>query len=75
MSPRLSVCSLILCCVVLTGCKPEVTRSSENSVVVKSWNGQNIEEVLDLAEAECSKHGKSAVLINKKPPKLLFNCV
>ena len=75
MSSRLSVCSLVLCCVVLAGCKPEVTRSSEDSVIIKSISGRDVEGVTALAEAECAKHGKRAKLVGLVSNKWIYNCI
>lgn len=63
MSSRLSVCSLVLCCVVLTGCTgAKLMKESPDNVVVKAPKGKP-ELAVELAEASCKKHGKSASLV------------
>ena len=65
---------LIASLVLLIGCAPEVTRDSADSVIIKTYNKNDVEDVMELAEAACAKHGKVAKIMGNQGQKWVFNC-
>ena len=63
--------------VALQGCATHVVSSNERSVIVESqW--MNIAKAQELADAECAKHSRIAVLTIKADPyerNYVFYCV
>jgi hypothetical protein len=69
--------SVLTALVALQGCATHVVSSNERSVIVESqW--MNIAKAQELADAECAKHSRIAVLTIKADPyerNYVFYCV
>jgi hypothetical protein len=74
---RLVATSVLTALVVLQGCATHVVSSNERSVIVESqW--MNIAKAQKLADEECAKHSRIALLTIKADPyerNYVFYCV
>ena len=67
--------TVVLMCLLLSGCAAEVLSSSERTVVVKART-QDAAQAQALATAECKKHGLFARLSMKtEAHQYVFDCV
>lgn len=74
---------LSMACVVLSGCASSqaVVAATPRTVTVEgtAWNAADSQKAYDLAQAECSKHGRHASLSKAGGSKpnawWLFDCV
>ena len=58
---KLFTCIILM--FVLTGCAAEVLSSNPRSVVLENVRNSNVDSAFELAQKECSKHGRYAVYV------------
>ena len=69
--------ALLVVGTILGGCTPMVVTSNPRSVVIENTSAMNAAKAQAMADAECQKHGKYAILRldNVRDGQATYECI
>lgn len=72
-----NIAAIAIASFALAGCAAKLVSSSPRTVVISAGDAR-VQEAQDMADKECSKHGRFARMIGKPSPssdQFTFDCV